>query len=244
MLQNQVFYHKITKKIVTAFGSLFSDIKVVRKTDDESTVQTINVPIAYSGKEKWVVRVDQDPSQTNYVYTTLPRLAFEITTFSYDPTRKTNRNNFITCSTDANVSKTFAPVPYNIDIQLYVLTKTLEDGFQIVEQILPFFNPEFTMSLKIIPESNIIVDIPIILNSVDMNDEYDGDFQTRRFVTFTLSFTLKTQMFGPVSDSGIINKVLINTPDIDGTGVNIAGLEMNGDLNTGIITHIWNEDNT
>lgn len=244
MFSNNIFYHQITRKTIVAFGSLFSDIKIKRDADNGIS-QTVSVPIAYAPKEKWLVRLEQDPNLTNYTYTTLPRMSFEITNFSYDPSRKTNRNNFITCA-DANgkVTRMFAPVPYNIDINLYALTKTTEDGLQIIEQILPYFNPEFTMSIKAVPESNVITDIPIILNSLDVNDEYDGDFQTRRFVTHTLSFTLKSWMFGPVSESGVINRVIINTPDFDNTETNIAYLDMNGDLNTGLIAQIWDEDNT
>ena len=244
MFSNTLFYHQITRKTIVAFGSLFSDIKIKRDADD-GTSQTIAVPIAYAPKEKWIVKLEQDPTLDNYVYTTLPRMSFEVTNFSYDPSRKMNRNNYITCADqNGQVTRMFAPVPYNIDINLYAISKTTEDGLQIIEQILPYFNPEFTMSIKAVPESNVITDIPIILNSLDVNDEYDGDFQTRRFVTYTLSFTLKAWMFGPVSEAGVINKVFINTPDTNNSEINIASLDMNGDLSTGIITHVWNEDNT
>jgi hypothetical protein len=233
MLANTIFYHQITRKIIVAFGSLFSDVKIKRENGEVD--QTISVPIAYAPKEKWIVKLEQDPSHDNYTYTTLPRLSFEITNFSYDSSRKTNRNSYITCAdSDGGVTRTFAPVPYNIDISLYALSKTTEDGLQIVEQILPFFAPEFTMSIKAIPQSNIITDIPIVLNSLELNDEYDGDFQTRRFVTYTMNFTLKAWMFGPVSESGVINKVFVNTE--------YANLEVNGDITTGEITSNWIEE--
>ena len=236
MLNNDIFYHSITRKTIVAFGSLFSDIKIKRENADKTETQTIDVPIAYAPKEKWLVRIEQDPTLTNHTYITLPRLSFEITSFNYDATRKTNRNNYITCSNeDGSMNKTYAPVPYNIDISLYALTKTQEDGLQIIEQILPFFNPDFTMSIKAIPDSNIITDVPIILNSLDVNDEYDGDFSTRRFVTYTMNFTLKTYMFGPVTQQGVINKVFVNTE--------YANLSMDGDTSTGETVHIWNEDN-
>ena len=236
MLNNDIFYHSITRKTIVAFGSLFSDIKIKRENADKTETQTIDVPIAYAPKEKWLVRIEQDPTLTNQTYITLPRVSFEITSFNYDATRKTNRNNYITCSNeDGSMKKTYAPVPYNIDISLYALTKTQEDGLQIIEQILPFFNPEFTMSIKAIPDSNIITDVPIILNSLDVNDEYDGDFSTRRFVTYTMNFTLKTYMFGPVTQQGVINKVFVNTE--------YANLSMDGDTSTGETVHIWNEDN-
>ena len=141
-----------------------------------------------------------------------------------------NRSNYITCadSESGTMSRTYAPVPYNIDINLYALTKTQEDGLQIIEQILPYFAPEMTMSIKAVPESNIIMDVPIILNSLDVNDEYDGDFQTRRFITYTMNFTLKSWMYGPVSNAGVINKVYVNTDYVN--------MQFDGDIETGTIT--------
>lgn len=235
MFANTIFYHEITRKVIIAFGSLFSDIKIKRVDQNGGNAQTISVPIAYAPKEKWVVKIEQDPTQSNYAYTTLPRLSFEITNFSYDASRKMNRNASIMCG-DPNglMARTYSPVPYNIDISLYALTKTTEDGLQIIEQILPFFTPEFTMSIRAVPESNIITDIPIILNSLDVNDEYDGDFQTRRFVTYTMNFTLKAWMFGPVTESGVVNQIFVNT--------DYANMDMEGDIKTTKITTIWNED--
>lgn len=233
MLNNDIFYHGITRKIIVGFGSLFSDIRLKRETADKTTSQTIAVPIAYAPKEKWLVRLEQDTNLDNHTYASLPRLSFEITGMDYDSTRKTSRLNYITCSDGTNVSKTYAPVPYNIEISLYILTKTQEDALQIVEQILPFFNPELTMSLKAIPQSNIITDVPVILNSLSINDEYDGDFSTRRFITYTLNFTLKANMFGPVTSSGVINKVVVNT--------SYSQLDSTGDNATGNTTSVWSD---
>lgn len=244
MLSSNIFYHAITKKTIIAFGSLFSGIKVKRENADKTEVQTIAVPIAYAPKEKWIVKIEQDPDQSNLVYTTLPRLSFEITGFSYDATRKLNRTNYITCSDGGNgMKKVYAPVPYNININLYALTKTQEDGLSIIEQILPYFSPEMTMSINAIPDSNIITDVPIILNSLDVNDEYDGDFQTRRFITYTMSFTLKTVMFGPVTEQGIINKVFVNANDIENIDNSFANLDIVGNTTTGSISNpVWNEE--
>lgn len=234
MLNNDIFYHATIRKTIVAFGSLFSDIKITRESP-EGDSQTISIPISYAPKEKWIVRIDQDPTLDKHVYTTLPRMSFEITNYNYDATRKTNRTNYITCADEnGNLTRTYAPVPYNIDISLYVLTKTTEDGLQIIEQILPFFMPEFTLAIKALPESNVITDIPVILNSLDVVDDYDGDFQTRRFVTHTLNFTLKTWMFGPVTGSGVINRVFVNT--------DIANLDIDGDVQTGDMIVTWNED--
>lgn len=234
MLNNDIFYHGITRKIIVGFGSLFSDIRLKRENADKSVTQTIAVPIAYAPKEKWLVRIEQDTNLENHTYATLPRLSFEITGMDYDPTRKVARTNYLTCSDGTSaVSRTYAPVPYNIEISLYVLTKTQEDALQIVEQILPFFTPELTMSLKTIPESNVITDVPVILNNVSISDEYDGDFATRRFITYTLNFTLKANMFGPVTSGGIINRVTVNT--------SYANLDSAGSTTTGDISTLWNE---
>ena len=243
MIENQIFYWGITRKIIVAFGSLFSNVKVKRDVNqtDGPNSQTIEVPIAYAPKEKWLVRIEQDPNLSNHTYISLPRMSFEITGISYDPSRKTNRSALITCGDAGNMSRMFAPVPYNMDVTLYVLSKTQEDALQIIEQILPYFTPEFTMSVKAVPEFNVVVDVPIILNSVAVQDDYDGDFQTIRFVTYTLNFTLKAYMFGPASSAGTIEKVIVNSTN-DEAGTNItAELEMLGDVNTGNITENWNE---
>jgi hypothetical protein len=245
MLSNNIFYHSITRKTIIAFGSLFSNIKIKRDapigSQDELATQTIHVPIAYAPKEKWIVKLEQDPSLTEYTYSIVPRMSFEVTNIAYDAARRVGKTNIITCSTttdiaDASMSKMFAPVPYDIDISLYVLTKTTEDGLQIIEQIVPYFAPEFTMSFKAVPESNVIIDIPIVLNNVSVQDDYDGNFETRRWVTWTLNFTLKTNFFGPVSQQGIITKVLVDV-------TNFENLTIEGDLETGGIKYIlWEED--
>jgi hypothetical protein len=223
MLPNQTFYHSVLRKTIVAFGSLFSNIKIERTNvgggefgAPEEVVQTIDVPIAYAPKEKWLVRLDSDPTLENNVYGVFPRLSFEITGLNYDPSRKVSRLNKMVCvGTDSTREQMMAPVPYNIDISLYVISKTQEDCLQIVEQIFPYFTPDFTVSITVVPEMNVQQDIPIILNSVNIQDDYDGDFQQRRFVTYTLNFTLKVNMFGPVSGSGIVNKVIVNTINPD-----------------------------
>jgi len=217
MLSGQVFYHGVIKKTIVAFGRLFSNVYIDRKSGDSVTgdiVQRLQVPLAYSPKEKWIVRIDSDPNLENYTYTSLPRMAFEITGYNYDTSRKLAKLNKITCGVkDDERSYTYAPVPYNIDISLYILTKTQEDALQIIEQILPTFNPDYTMSITAVPDMNIIQDVPVILNNISVVDEYDGDFQTRRFVTHTLNFTLKVNLFNPVNSNGIIKTVTATLTD-------------------------------
>jgi hypothetical protein len=218
MLNGQTFYHGAIRKTIVAFGRLFSDIKIERQLKDgtETVDQTLAVPLSYAPKEKWLVRIEQDPNLTNHTYIALPRMSFEITGYAYDSTRKLNKMNKITCNTATSEnaplrSNMLAPVPYNIDISLYILTKTQEDAMQILEQILPTFTPEYTLSINAVPEMNVVQDIPIVLNSITVQDDYDGDFETRRFVTHTLNFTIKTNIFGNVSKQGIINTTIVNT---------------------------------
>lgn len=242
MLNNNVFYHGIIRKTIVSFGRLFSDIYIDRKQGDSvngTTVQRLQIPLAYAPKEKWIVRIDGDPNLDNSTYVSLPRMSFEILSYNYDSSRKLNRMQKIACGDGSN-NKTFmyTPVPYNIEIALYILTKTQEDGLQILEQILPTFTPEYNLAVKVVPEMNVVQDVPVILNSVSVADEYDGDFQTRRFVTHTLSFTLKTNMFGAVSSQGVIDKVeaTIGFNEYDGPS-RIYTVE--GDTSTGNLT---NED--
>ena len=216
MLNGTPFYHGAIRKTIVAFGRLFSDIKIERQGTDGAIAQTVQVPLAYAPKEKWLVRIDSDPNLNNHTYTSLPRLSFEITGYFYDASRKTNKMQQLLCN-EATTSAAptrkalFAPAPYNIDINLYILTKTQEDAMQILEQILPTFAPEYTLSVHAVPEMEIIQDIPVILNNVTIEDNYDGSFQERRFVVHTLNFTLKTNIYGPVTSQGVILKSMANT---------------------------------
>lgn len=214
MLNGNVFYHGIIRKSIVSFGRLFSSIYIDRKQGDSvtgTTLQRLQVPLAYAPKEKWIVRLEQDPNLENHTYTSLPRMSFEIIGYAYDPQRKVNRMNQIKCGDGTgSVTTMYTPVPYNIDLSLYILTKTQEDGLQILEQILPTFTPEYTLSVNAVPDMNVAMDVPIILNSVAVTDEYDGDFQTRRFVTHTLNFQMKVNLFGPIGSKAVIDSVTAN----------------------------------
>ena len=214
MLNSNVYYHGIIRKCIVGFGSLFSDIYIDRREGDSVTgtvIQRLQIPLAYAPKEKWIVRLDQDTSLENNVYTTLPRMSFEITGYNYDSQRKVNRMQQIKCGDGTGaVSTMYTPVPYNLDISLYILTKTQEDGLQIIEQILPTFTPEYTLSINVVPDMSVKIDVPIILNSVSVQDDYDGDFQTRRFVTHSLNFQMKMNLFGPISNNDVIQTSNIN----------------------------------
>lgn len=238
MLTQNPFYHGIIRKSIVAFGSLFSNIMIDRKDNgsvDGNTIQRIKVPVSYAPKEKWLVRIDQDPTLNNHTYTVLPVMSFEITGMSYDTTRKLNRMNSISCYKDGSMTSTHVPVPYNIEISMYILAKTQEDVLQIIEQIFPYFTPDYNLRINAVPESNVAIDVPVILNSVNVQDDYDGDFQTRRFVTYTLNFTMKANLFGPVKTSGVIEEVNANLSGMGST------YNATGNQETGVITEEWIE---
>ena len=207
------FYHESLRKIIIAFGTIFNNIHIHRKDSNGNVIQSLKVPLAYSPKEKFIARLDQQPDlvQDRRVAVTLPRMGFEISGLNYDPSRKLNRMGQIkkvrSSSTDGKVmNKQFNPVPYNISMNLYSFTSSAEGGLQIVEQILPFFQPDYTVTIRAIPNMNIVRDVPIILNSVNYEDTYSGDFTTRRAVVYTLGFTAKTYLYGPISQQKVIKQ--------------------------------------
>ena len=161
------------------------------------------IPITYAPKEKWLVRLEQDPDLENHTYITLPRMSFEIVGYNYDSTRKVPKMNKIVCHSETGAKATFSPVPYELTMQLYIGTKTQEDGLQIIEQILPNFGPEYTLTINAIPAMNIKQDVPITLNSINMDDEYDGNFD-RRMVIHTLTFSVKINLYNAVGDNSVI----------------------------------------
>lgn len=204
------FYHGHIKNVIVTFGTLFSGIRFERKNNAGVVEQEILVPIAYSQKEKWVHSIEANPDGERGIYAALPRLGFEISGYNYDPSRKLNKLNTVHCTTNDQRTLVATPVPYNIDINLYFATKTQEDGLQILEQILPTFAPEFTVDIKVLPQLNISQSVPFILNSVSVQDDYEGDLETRRFVIHTLSFTAKVALFSGLSNAALITEVEAN----------------------------------
>ena len=218
MLNGVTYYNAIIRKVIVAFGRLFSDIRIVRYDQEGNPVQTIAVPIAYAPKEKWMVRLEEDPSLNNTAYNVLPRLSFEILGYSYDASRSLNKMNPVYCTlADGSGRKqVLTPAPYNLDISLYALTKTTEDGLTILEQILPTFRPDYTISIKAINDLNAIMDIPIILNSVTVSDQYEGNFEDRRVIIHTFNFTIKIGLFGAINNVGLINTAIANINNVSG----------------------------
>jgi len=204
------FYHESLRKVVVAFGTIFNNIIIHRTKTDGSVLQRLKVPLSYSPKEKFLVRLEQQPNlDQREMAVSLPRMGFEISGISYDASRKLQRvGKFKNVNTtDANKQYyQYNPVPYNISFNLYSFTATAEGGLQIVEQILPYFQPDYTVTINAIPEMGIKRDVPITLNSVNYEDTYDGAFTTRRAVNYTLGFTAKTYLYGPVYSGKVIKE--------------------------------------
>lgn len=203
----QTFYHGTIRKYIILFGTLFNEIYINRKglTTDQDFVQTLRVPLSYGPKEKFLARTDGDPTFGRPTAIVLPRMSFEIIDMSYAPERKLSKINKIVKAVPGYPNKldyTYTPVPYDITIDLSVMTKNADDGTQIIEQILPYFTPEFTVTINALPDLDLKLDIPIILNSVNYQDTYEGDFITRRAIIWSLNFTLRGYLFGPVKGPG------------------------------------------
>jgi hypothetical protein len=210
----EYFYHEILRRTVISFGSLFNNISIKHKDSSNQTVSVIKIPLAYGPTQKFLARINQSPDLSKPIQMTLPRMSFEFTGLTYDATRKaTTTQNFLTKSlTDGKeTKKTYLPVPYNMQFELSIMSKLNDDALQIIEQILPYFQPAYTMTVELVDEINEKRDIPVVLENITMQDDYEGDFTTRRVLIYTLRFTAKTYLFGPVSTASrdIIKKVSI-----------------------------------
>ena len=207
------FYHETIKRSVSVFGTLFNNISIKRADGT-----TMKVPLAYGPRKKWIARLQQEAdlglSGTPRTAISLPRMAFEISSIEYDAVRKLSKKTQYkkAKSSDPTVMQyQYAPAPYNIGFELSVLVKNTDDGLQIIEQIFPYFTPDYTVTIHTVPDMNETRDIPIILTNVSQTDEYEGDFTTRQSLTYTLSFTMKNYIYGPVTDSEIIRTVKART---------------------------------
>ena len=205
------FYNEGLRKVTVAFGAIFNKIQIQRKDSSGNVVQSLMVPLAYSPKEKFLARLNQQADLEEREFAiTLPRMSFEIKTLSYDADRKLTRMNkfkSVKSSIEGKVMDfNYTPVPYTIGFDLNVFTATAEGGLQIVEQILPFFQPDYTVTINVVPELNLKRDVPIILSQVDYQDTYDGSFTDRRAVVYTLSFDAKTYLYGPAQTQKVIKK--------------------------------------
>jgi len=205
-------YNRVIRKLVVGFGNLFDNITLVRYNPDLSEAQRMVVPIAYAAKEMYVKRLEDDPNLDKKVQTTLPKMSFEMSGLTYDATRKQNTNIKNFAQTSSGVVSQYNPVPYNFDFNLYIYVRNIEDGTQIVEHIIPYFAPDYTIKLNLIPEMGVVKEVPIILNSANQEIEYEGDAHTieTRMIIWTLNFTVKGFIFGNISSAGLIKTSITN----------------------------------
>ena len=208
------YYHEIMRKTIVAFGTLFNQINIRHDDASGNTYSDLKVPLAYGPSQKFLARLEQQEDLNKPVQITLPRMSFEMNNIQYDSTRKTGiTQTFKAVDKDTSaVKKVFMPVPYNIGFELNILSKLNDDALQIVEQILPYFQPSFNVTIDLISSIGEKRDVPIVLDSISFQDDYEGDFSTRRALIYTLRFTAKTYLFGPVADSseGLIKKVQVD----------------------------------
>jgi hypothetical protein len=212
-------YHEIIRKTIIAFGTLFNDIHIKHK-DETKVISDMRVPLAYGPTQKFLAKLEQQADLNKPIQITLPRMSFEMTSIDYDASRKTGVTQTFRAVDGNTMKKVFMPVPYNIGFELSILCKLNDDALQIVEQILPNFQPAFNLTVDLVESIGEKRDIPIVLNSVSFQDDYEGDFSTRRALIYRLQFTAKTYLFGPIADNpeGLIRKVIVdNYADTDRT---------------------------
>jgi hypothetical protein len=196
------FYNRIIRKLVIGFGNMFNDITLVRYNPNLTEAERLIVPIIYGPKELYVFRNEEDSLLDKKVQVTLPRMSFEMTGFTYDASRKLNTNFKNFAQTNTGLVSQYNPVPYNFDFNLYIYVRNIEDGTQIIEHILPYFTPDYTIKLNLIPEMGIVKEVPIILNSTSQDIDYEGDYSRgTRNIIWTLNFTVKGFIFGKINDS-------------------------------------------
>ena len=221
------FYNQAVRKTVISFGTLFNNIEL-KKTVDGQVLETEKVPLAYGPKQKFLYRLQGNPTDGRKVAITLPRIYFEMTGIDYDATRKTpatQKYKTVINDNGNEVRTQYVPVPYNISFEVGILCKSQDDGLQILEQILPFFQPSFSMSLKFIPDMDEVRDVAVVLNSVDFDDDWEDDFSTRRSITYTMQFTAKSYIYGPYTKADVIRKSRI-IETIGDTNVNKRHVEL------------------
>ena len=208
------FYWGTVRRSIVAFGNMFNNITIDRKNSQGAIIQTLRVPLAYAPRQKFLTVIAEQPviEETNQ-QVILPRMSFEMTSLTYDPQRRVSlvQQNRTVNSTTTSLNVQYAPTPYNMGISLYVYSKNQDDALQIVEQILPYFNPDYNLSIKAIPSMNITHDLPIILDNVSFEDDYEGDLTSRRSIIWTFNFTLKLNFYGPVNKQGVIRRVNVDT---------------------------------
>ena len=222
------FYHQTIRKYVAAFGTLFNDINIERKNSSGTVIERVKVPLAYGPRQKWILALSDTTDQRRVLAARLPRIGFSLTGVNYDSVRKLNtviRNVAANTASTGSVLSQYNPVPYNFDFELFILVNNAEDGTQIIEQILPYFTPEFTVTINTIPDMGIKADVPIVLNSASQSDEYEGELATRRTIIWTLSFLLKGFVYPDVKSGTLIKSIEVNFRIPGGDDSDVQDLE-------------------
>ena len=203
------YYHEIIRKTIVSFGTVFNGISIKHKDGSGDDYNEIKVPLSYGPAQKFLARLEQQADLNKPVQISLPRMSFEMNNVAYDPSRKTGVTQTFKTSDGTNMKKVYMPVPYNIGFELSIFSKLNDDALQIVEQILPYFQPSFNLTVDLVSSIGEKRDVPVILDNVAFQDDYEGDFSTRRALIYTLNFTAKTYLFGPIAEttSGLIKKV-------------------------------------
>jgi hypothetical protein len=249
------FYHATMRKTVAVFGTLFNNLTIIRKNGSGGVVNQIKVPLAYGPKQKFLARIDQQLDSDSSMAIKLPRMSFEITALDLDTKQKMQKGLSAACSERSddptNVKSIKHAVAYNIGMQLNVMAKNQDDGLQVLEQIIPYFQPEYTVAINPIDDMTFSQDVPIVLNSVAINDDYEGELAERRVLVYTLDFVMKMKFYGPTSESGIIKSIDVNfannpglTEMLSSMGVSINPTDANVDDDYTVITTITDPDNT
>jgi hypothetical protein len=205
-------YNRVIRKLVVGFGNLFDNITLYRFDPNNVETERFIVPIAYASKERYVMRLEDDANLDKKVQITLPRMSFEMAGLTYDSSRKQNTNikNF-TGTVPSGIISQYNPVPYNFDFNLYIYVRNIEDGTQIIEHILPYFTPDYTVKLNLIPEMGIVKEVPVILNSTTHEILYEGARENdTRMIVWTLNFTVKGFIFGKMSETNVINRAFVS----------------------------------
>jgi len=227
-------YNRIIRKLVVGFGNLFKDITLVRYNPNLTEAERFIVPLVYATKEMYVRRLEDDPALDKKVQVTLPRMSFEMSGLTYDSSRKQNTNIKQFSKTTNGIVSQYMPVPYNFDFNLYIYVRNIEDGTQIIEHILPYFTPDYTIKLNLVPELGIVKEVPIILNSTTSEIEYEGDKNSEtRMIIWTLNFTVKSFVFGQTSSAGLITHSITNIlSNITSNDVVVFDVDMASGLGT------------
>lgn len=209
----QHFYHQRIRKSVASFGALFNNLYVIRKNSSGGVLSQVKVPLAYAPRDKYLERIRrQDQEADREIAIKLPRLSFEITSLAYDSTRMVAKTNkFSAHDTDTNKKVFYAGVPYNLYFSLNIYAETQDDALQLVEQIVPYFSPQYTLTVKPFDNyTNIKEDIPITIISTSFSDDFEGPLEARRTIIYTLDFEMKTMFYGPIGDGKIIREIQTN----------------------------------